>query len=372
MKKSGNHVSVDFDIMIVGGGPAGVSTWLHLQKYAPDLAKQSILIEKACYPRDKICGGGVGAWSPLVLKNLHVDIDIPKVMVSDIEFQYGKKTFLLHQRNMFMMVQRKDFDHALVKTAVHRGLALHENESFVSMQRIDGGVVVQTDKGKYLVKVVVGADGALSKVRRTMDLGNRSHLAPTFEFFSPVNPLYDTEFQEKRIVLDMNCQKQNVQGYIWHLPCIRNGAPYMCHGIGNFRVFPQGKKPDMMSVFQKVLQERGISSGINDWSSHPIRWYGKEDVISQSNIILAGDAVGIEPAFGGGIHFALSYGDLAACAIIDAFKQNDFSFKDYNQRMQNHLVGKFIEKCTKLAKGMYNQTLNPIDVAREVFTLKKM
>jgi flavin-dependent dehydrogenase len=125
-------------------------------------------------------------------------------------------------------------------------------------------------------------------------------------------------------------------------------------------------------VFQKVLQERGIFSELKDWSSHPIRWYSKEDVISQPNIILAGDSVGIEPAFGGGIHFALSYGELAACTIIDTFKQNDFSFTDYSQRMQNHLVGKFIAKCTKLAKGMYNQTLNPIDVAREVFTLKKM
>ena len=35
--------------MIVGAGPAGISTWLHLQKEAPQLAGRSIVIEKAVF-----------------------------------------------------------------------------------------------------------------------------------------------------------------------------------------------------------------------------------------------------------------------------------------------------------------------------------
>ncbi len=46
--------ALDYDVMIVGGGPAGISTWLHLQKRNPVLAARTILLEKATYPRDKL------------------------------------------------------------------------------------------------------------------------------------------------------------------------------------------------------------------------------------------------------------------------------------------------------------------------------
>jgi len=370
-KKSKKQPDSDYEIIIVGGGPAGISTWLHLHKYAPDLAARTLLIEKARYPRDKICGGGVGAWSPLILQNLQVNLDIPSIMISDVEFRYEKKTFVLHQPNSFMMVQRKEFDHSLAKAALRRGLVLHENESFIDMNRRKDTLLVKTNYGEYTVKVLVGADGALSTVRRKMNLKNTPHLATTLEFFSPVNSQFDSEYKQKKIVLDMTCQNERVQGYIWHLPCIRNNEPYMCHGIGHMRVYPEKPKPNLVTIFRRELQARDISSEIKSWSSHPIRWYAKEDNISQPHVILVGDAVGIEPAFGGGIHFALSYGDASAYSIMDAFKQNNFSFSDYNQRIQSHLIGKFIEKCMRLAQGMYNQEIDPIEVAREVFTIPK-
>jgi len=81
----------------------------------------------------------------------------------------------------------------------------------------------------------------------------------------------------------------------------------------------------------------------------------------------AGDAAGIEPAFGGGIHLSLSYGEVAAHAVIDAFENNKFSFRDYGKRLQSHLVGEWINKCTGLALEMYGGRMNPLDAAREVF-----
>jgi len=62
------------DILIVGSGPAGISTWLHLNKNSPELAGDTILIEKAVLPRHKLCAGGVGAWSADVLNRLEIDI----------------------------------------------------------------------------------------------------------------------------------------------------------------------------------------------------------------------------------------------------------------------------------------------------------
>ena len=127
----------------------------------------------------------------------------------------------------------------------------------------------------------------------------------------------------------------------------------------------------MKIIFSRELKSRNIKIDQKSWLSHPIHWFSNEDTISKQNIILVGDAAGIEPAFGGGIHFALSYGDLAANTIIDAFQRNDFSFSDYIKRMRNHLVGKILAKCTRLAYKMYNGKMNPLDAAREVFTVRK-
>ena len=126
----------------------------------------------------------------------------------------------------------------------------------------------------------------------------------------------------------------------------------------------------MKRIFGRELESRNIHLGPKTWSSHPIPWNSDDDILSQPNVILVGDAAGVEPAFGGGIHLALSYGEIAAQAIIDAFLNDDFSFRDYQHRIQSHSVGKFIAKCTSLALAMYDGKMNPLDAVQEVFATK--
>jgi len=47
------------DLIIVGAGPAGLSTAIHLQHIVPELAKRTLIIEKARHPRPKLCAGGL-------------------------------------------------------------------------------------------------------------------------------------------------------------------------------------------------------------------------------------------------------------------------------------------------------------------------
>jgi len=368
---SDQNSEFDYDTMIVGGGPAGISTWLHLHKYAPEIASKTIVIEKEKFPRDKLCGGCIGGWSSYILNNLNIDIDIPSINISDLEFIYGEKKFTLHQPNCFKMVQRIEFDHALVKTAVKRGLKINENEMFLSFTRKDKKIVIKTNKGTYNVKALIGADGALSKVRRTMNLNNKPHIAPTLEVFSPVNNKYDDEYKEKKNVVDLSCINEGLQGYIWHGPCIKNGKPYIGHGMVNFRIHKNKPKANMIKIFNQVLQSRNIKVEQKKWLGHPIRWYSKEDEISIPNVLLVGDAAGIEPAFGGGIHFALSYGEVSSKTVIDAFQRGDFSFKEYKNQIQSHLIGKWIAKCTSIALDLYDNKIDPFEAAREVFTIRK-
>ena len=74
---------------------------------------------------------------------------------------------------------------------------------------------------------------------------------------------------------------------------------------------------------------------LNDYEikGHPIRWFSPDNPMSVPRVILVGDAVGADTFFGEGISIALGYGNLAARAIKDAFRRNDFSFRNYKTRV---------------------------------------
>ena len=269
------------------------------------------------------------------------------------------------------MVDRSEFDNELAKNAIDRGLNLHENEKFVDFTHKNEKLKIKTNKRKYLINVLIGADGSLSKVRKKMNLSNKSHLAPTLELLAPANPDYDDEFDKKKIVVDLSYIKQGLQGYFWHVPCLRDNIPTIGHGIVDFKIYPKKQKTPMKEIFKNELRKRKINIDKKMWLSHPIRWPSIEDVVSKPNILLVGDAIGIEPAFGGGIHFALSYGEVAAKIIDYSYQKNDFSFDDYNKRLQSHLVGKFMKKCTYISQQLYNEKMDPFKAAKEIFTIKK-
>lgn len=346
--------------MIVGAGPAGISTWLHLKKYAPALADDTVLIEKAPLPRPKLCAGGVGAWSEDVLNLLEVDMPIPSLFVADVDFRYRDNSWIYHSPTRFRMVQREDFDFALTQAGAERGMALHENEKFIEAKHERDRLAVLTSQGKYSVKALVGADGSLSMVRRTMMRPHQTCLATTLQVSVPADPEYDPEFARKEIMIDFTPVDAGLQGYTWHCPCLEDEAPSMNHGIGHFRFHPERPRPNMKQIFSRELKTRRITCGSESWSSHPIRWYSDAVPISQPNLLLVGDAAGIEPAFGGGIHMALSYGEIAADVLIRAFRNKDFTFRDYRQALMAHFMGRHIRDCTRLASALYGGKKNPI------------
>ena len=364
------EVNSNYDIMIVGGGPAGVSTWLHLHKYAPELAARTVLIEKEQYPRDKICGGAIGSWGQEVLKFLGIEIGIPYIPIHNVEYRFGKDVFCYKQKDFLKIFRRIEFDNALANSSIERGMKLNQNEHFLEMFTNKNHLVVTTNRGKYKVKVLVGADGAISKVRENMKSIKKPNFTSAFEVFAPVNPQYDTEFVNNTAVLDFTPMNENLQGYVWHFPCIKDGKPSMNHGICHTRINKNRPQPNIKKILSKELQARNIVCQSSQWSGHPIPWFAEQPSLAQPNVLLVGDAAGIEPLLGGGIHLSLSYGDLAAKEIIDAFKNKDFSFKNYNDRLNDHNTGKYIKKLTYLSFQVYNNKMNILDAVKKVLLIK--
>lgn len=354
--------------MIVGAGPAGISTWLHLKKVAPELADHAVVIDKAVFPRHKLCAGGVGAWSQSVLEHLEVELNIQSLFVDDVEFQYRDQQWIFHSPNQFRMVQRADFDMALVRSAMKRGMVFHENEQFIAAERQQDTMVVKTNRGNYVVKALVGADGSLSRVRRSMMRPHQSCLAPTIQVSAPLDLQKAKGLAHVRARIDLSPIDKGLQGYLWHFPCLHNGNPCINLGIGSSRLLSGRPKADIKKIFTRELNAHHIEIRPQSWSSHPMRWFSHDVPIACPNVILAGDAAGIEPAFGGGIHMALSYGEIAAQELIQAFQARDFSFRYYKEGLMSHLLGRYIKDYTFLARKIYSGKENPLEQVRQFYT----
>ena len=362
----------DFDIMIVGAGPAGISTWLHLNQSAPELAARTIVVDKAIFPREKLCAGGVGAWSEDVINRLEIELAIPSLFLFEVEFRYRGQTWLYHSPTRFRMVRRVDFDMALVAAAKKRGLVCHENEAFIAVERQKGRLIVTTSRGRYRVRVLVGADGALSRVRRLVMGRDAGCLAPAMQFSETLPPNSDSESSLDRMIIDFSAIDDGLQGYTWHFPGPHHETACMHHGIVHFGLYRDRPRADLKNLFQKALGVRPTDAGPGSWSSHPIRWFSTRAPIAAHNVILAGDAAGIEPALGGGIPIALSYGEIASQAIVQAFQEGAFSLERYEKLLSSHFLGRHLEDYGRLARKIYAGDENPLTLLREFFTERMM
>ena len=117
------------EVAIVGGGPAGISAALFLAHAAPELTDRIVVLEKEHYPRDKYCAGGVGARADKLLGSIGVQVDVPSVVVNGVVFRAAGGQRVVRDMAdgpIGRVVRRIEFDHALAKAAIGRGIRVLE------------------------------------------------------------------------------------------------------------------------------------------------------------------------------------------------------------------------------------------------------
>ena len=346
-----------YDVIIVGAGPAGTSTALHLAKIAPELISRTLILEKAVHPRPKLCGGGVLQDGEVILSQLGLDItELPHVDTSWAHFDFDGKGMAMRSRDentyAFRIIRRYEFDAWLVSKVKEKGFEIQEGVSVKNIIPNSDGVIVETDAGSFAARVVVGADGTNGVVRRSIVPREAPHTARLLEIVTPPNPkspsIQSDSYFEFRIV------PQGIQGYTWDFPAIEKGQPIRVRGIYDSNVNPSARQVNLRDALADEFKRHGYDLKDFKLQGHPIRWFEAGSVFSAPHVVLAGDAAGVDSLFGEGISPALGYGALAAQAIRDAFAKNDFSFKDYHQRILQSELGKALRLRTWFARQVYN------------------
>lgn len=332
----------EHDIIIIGGGPSGLSTALHLARDFPHLTPRILLLEKARYPRAKLCAGGLVLDAEVILQRLGLDVcEVPHVDVRDIHFDFEARGLNIRfpKRHALRVIRRDEFDNWLAGKAESRGVEIREGVAVKKMIPDQNGVTVETDRGTFRAKVVVGADGSNGITRRCIFPRAPVNTARVLEVLTSPN-FEETEGGWKGTAyFDFLPVPENIAGYVWDFPTQVSGQPMRCWGIYDTNILAGGKRPQLKEPLAEEMSRRGYQLDEHEVQGHPIRWFSPENPMSVPRVLLVGDAAGADPLFGEGISIALGYGALAAHEIGEAFRRDEFSFQGYKRRVLMSALG---------------------------------
>ncbi len=355
----GRSKDTEYDVIVVGSGPAGISTALHLNKLLPSIKNRMIVLEKGTHPRKKICGGGIGAYTDYWLQRLGIKMTIASLSVQRTRIALDHDGYVEYcfEAGGLRTVIREEFDEALVRAALDLGITVLQNEPMASFSYRDDAVAVQTTQRSLTTRVLVGADGAQSIIRRKLyrNAGGPGprNTCSTLRFMTRADSLHLSDQREQEAVIDFSCTfRHGIRGYAWSFPLTMQGQAWLNTGVGGFST-SQNESPLLRKILAEFLAVRGISLNEGQVEGCLLRWFHPESIFSADRVLLAGDAAGVDPLWGEGISFSLGYGQVAADSIAHALKSNDFSFTTYKEQLLGHEIGQELMNRLQWADKIY-------------------
>lgn len=324
----------EFDVAIVGAGPAGSSTAITLAQHGYRVT----LIDRTDFPRDKLCGDFVNPINWPVLKELHVGQELlsrphTKVSTFRISAADGAQAIssLPVQRELQfgLGLRRFHLDHAFLERAKRASVSVGEGVKVTAVEIDSYGWRLDMDRrGEHIsarAKFLVGADGRNSWVARQLGVAT-------------AKPSGSVGFEiQLRKVLGVRASveiHQFVGGYAGLVRvdedtvnlCFTMQRSLLARSVSfeNLRERLLRRNPFLQAL---LIDAKPVSALRSVWPVYfpPRRCFG-------AGFLLVGDAARVtEPVTGEGIFFALRSGQLAATTIAAALREGDVSLARLSQ-----------------------------------------
>jgi geranylgeranyl reductase family protein len=290
-----------YDVLVVGAGPAGSATAIHLAR----AGARVLLAEKARFPRDKPCGGGL---TGRALKQIPVD---PAPVVErdvdrfELRLRYGPSFARSHVEPLIRMTQRRRLDTFLAEQAAGVGAELREGARVEDLEPGATGIAARVEGDRVRADALVGADGANGVVARSVGLGDGIVRGVALEGNVPLHAL--TGDLGRTAVIELAALPG---GYGWVFP----KGDHANLGVGGWG----SEGPRLRDHLARLAGAHGLApDSLTDVRGHrlPMRRLGTAPAVGR--VLLVGDAAGlVDPLSGDGMYEAFVSARLASEAIL--------------------------------------------------------
>jgi geranylgeranyl reductase family protein len=335
---SGGATGADADVIVVGAGPAGSAAAYHLANAGLDV----LLLEKATFPRDKVCGDGLTprAVAALVKMGIETGEEAGWARNKGLRIVGGGLRLELPWPELAsfpdygLVRPRADFDELLARAAEKAGARLREDTTVSGPVRDDRtgrvvGVTARSGDDKepvtYRAPVVVAADGNSARLALSMDIRRRDDrplgVAVRRYYRSPRT---HDDYLESHLELwegKPNASRL-LPGYGWIFG-MGDGTSNV--GLGILNTTPAFGNTDYRDLLRRWLSALPAEWGYTeDNATGPVRGSALPMGFNRTphysdGVLLVGDAAGmVNPFNGEGIAYAMESGELAAEVVAQA------------------------------------------------------
>ena len=311
-----------FDAVVIGAGPAGSLTAYHLARAGASV----LLLDRARFPRDKPCGGGL---TGRALRQLPFSVD------SVVEHVVDRFEFRLRYRHEFvrgaraplvLMTQRRLLDTVLAERAADAGADFRDGTKATAVEIGADSATVRMNGQRLHAPLVVGADGANGITARCVGLGGAYRHGVAFEGNCRYGEL-DEERYAGRAVVELGIV---AGGYGWIFP----KGDHANVGVGGW----EEEGPRLRAQLAAVCRAHGISvERLRDLRGHrlPLR---RGDAAARGRVLLVGDAAGlVDPISGDGMYEAFVSARLAANVVLDVLAGRSSDLSGYDAALSTAL-----------------------------------
>lgn len=319
-----------YDTIIVGAGPAGCAAAMFLA----EKGIQVLLVDKAEFPRDKVCGDFLTPGTLDVLDRMGVLKKIESANPWKINYMITsapngesmKVRIPKHPKflDYGLVIPRKDLDFIVFEHVCGlKGVDVLENFECTgllwSKERVSG--ITGKHEGRDMAvkgRCIIAADGAHSIIAKDIGCANM-----TDRHTSIAVRAYFENVQGLERAVEVHVDKGMLPGYAWIFP---TGEKTANIGAGISSVYK--KKKNLKALFDEFLRESKfakdklanatmVENSFKGWSL-PMGSYPYKR--SKGNVLCVGDAASfIDPIMGEGLYYALQGGWLAARAVSKQF-----------------------------------------------------
>jgi len=298
-------VTPHHQVLIIGGGPAGAAAAHTLARHGVDVA----VIDKAAFPRDKLCGGLLTLRSRKIYQRIFASSwdDVVSHTAHGVKFLHqGRVLSEVVDHRDLCFTRRLDFDQHLLDQAIARGACTYLDDAVVAIDfaaktcRLESGREIGYD-------TLIGADGVNSLVARS--LFGRA--------FNPRTVAFALEMEVDRGRHAAELRDPEIHfgvvrwGYAWVFP----KRDTLTVGVGGLHA----RNPELKSTFSAFLRERFGALPEGRIKGHHLPFGDYRKVPGRGDVLLCGDAAGlVDPITGEGIAYAMLSGLYAAESIIES------------------------------------------------------